>query len=82
MELGVDSELDGVEDQELVAVTDEEDQVSVCVLGSLLTTPPSAGLARARQKNVALTIVRERLREVLRPIADSVASRGNRGYSL
>ena len=48
MELGVDSELDGVEDQELAAVTDEEDQVSVCVLGSFLTTPPSAGLARAR----------------------------------
>jgi hypothetical protein len=79
VELGVDSELDGVEGQELAAVADEEDQVSVCMLGSLLTTPPSVGLARARQKNVALTILRERLREVSRPIIDSAASRGNRG---
>jgi hypothetical protein len=60
VELGVGPELDGVEDQELVAVADEEDQVSVCVLGFLLTTPPSAGLIRAREKNVAFTIVRER----------------------
>lgn len=59
VELGVDPELDGIEDQDLAAVADE-DQVFVSVLGSLFTTPPSTGLARARQKNVALTIARER----------------------
>jgi hypothetical protein len=69
VELGVDPELDSV-----------EDQVSVCVLGSLLTTPPSARLARARQKNIALTIVREHLIEMLKPVADSVASRGKHGF--
>jgi len=60
VELGVGPELDGVEGQELVAVVNGEDQASVCVSGSLLTTPPSAGLIRAREKNVAFTIVRER----------------------
>jgi hypothetical protein len=82
VELGVGPELDGVEGQELVAVVNGEDQASVCVSGSLLTTPPSAGLIRARQKNVAFTIVRERLREVLRLVVESVASRGKRGCSL
>jgi hypothetical protein len=48
VDLGVDPKLGGIEDHELVAVANEEDQVSVCVLGSLFTTPPNARLARAR----------------------------------